>query len=164
MLSLASLTKSVYEFAQKNPLLAPALGPVGVVAALTTNGGQNMAGLPGFDLFPAGLGGPALAPEPVNSAGVVKTWVANGTVFYMFQTGHIGCYNKSGRWKAWRPYHPIVFGKKADAHKLAKIIKKHRKTYAELNRVFGKNHRNKVVYEPSFAKRDIRTPQVEIIR
>lgn len=41
-------------------------------------------------------------------AGFMRAWVANGIQFYRNASGMLGVLNKRGRWKQWRPRHPIV--------------------------------------------------------
>lgn len=107
--------------------------------------GLGISGLnliPGYDvnwenIIPGGA--PFITPE-----GPAMSWTyshtANGINFYRFGNKR-GCYNSKGVWKQWAVYHPIVFGKHADGAKLARIIKKHRSIYKELNKVFGKRER-----------------------
>lgn len=68
---------------------------------------------------------------------VVKQWVANGTLFQRNEDGTISVQRKDGTVKTYRPYKPIVFGKKTDARKLARVAKKHRSIYKELHKLFG---------------------------
>jgi len=46
--------------------------------------------------------------NPLQSAQVVGSWVANGVRFYRLVDGKIAVQNKKGRWKVWRPKKPIV--------------------------------------------------------
>ena len=68
---------------------------------------------------------------------VTKQWVANGTLFQRNEDGTISVQRKDGTVKTYRPYKPIVFGKKTDAKKLARVAKKHRSIYKELHKMFG---------------------------
>ena len=159
---------AAYNFGKSNPILAGALGPISILGALvgvnavTNNnntGGSNMAGIlniPGIDLLPAGLGGPLVATEAPNTGSVVKTWVANGTVFYQYNNGAIGCYKRNGVFKAWRPYHPLVFGKKINAQGFIRLAKKYRKVHAELSRIFKKSGGG-AHYAPHFTHRSSRS-------
>lgn len=46
--------------------------------------------------------------NPLQPVQVVGGWVANGVTFYRLADGKIAVQNKKGRWKVWRPKHPIV--------------------------------------------------------
>lgn len=66
-----------------------------------------------------------------------KQWTANGVIFQRNEDGTISVQKKDGTVKTYRPYKPIVFGKRPDGAKLARVIKKHRGVYKELHKVFG---------------------------
>ena len=74
---------------------------------------------------------------PTMYGSVTKQWVANGTLFQRNEDGTISVQRKDGTVKTYRPYKPIVFGKKTDAKKLARVAKKHRSIYKELHKMFG---------------------------
>jgi len=101
-----------------------------------TTGRQRYGGL--TDL---GLEGPGVfRPQdvtPTMYGTVTKQWVANGTLFQRNEDGTISVQKKDGTVKTYRPYKPIVFGKKLDARKLARVAKKHRAIYKELHKLFG---------------------------
>jgi len=101
----------------------------------------SLINIPGVDINWGGIlpgGEPFTVPEA--PAGFVYGWTANGTPFYTNpMTGHIGCYTKRGMFRYWKPYHPIVFGKRTDGAKLARVAKRHRRVYKELHKLFGKH-------------------------
>lgn len=127
------------------------LGGLGTAAAtiggtsMATSTGRGIIDIPGYDItslsniLPGGE--PFIVPEGNNTA--ERNWeyshVANGVVFYR-SGNYRGCRNKAGAWKQWTAYHPTVFGKRPDAGKLAKMIKKHRDVWRELNKVYGKHY------------------------
>lgn len=71
-------------------------------------------------------------------ATVVKTWTANGTPFQLLSDGHIVVTKRNGIVKKYKPYKPMVFGKKIDAKKFARLAKKYRGVHKELNKLYGK--------------------------
>jgi len=106
--------------------------------------GRGILDIPGIDINWGGIlpgGDPFIVPE-APAAGWVYGWTANGQVFYRTADGRFtGTYTKTGGFKTWRHYHPIVFGKRDDPRKLARVIKRHHGAWKELNKVFGKHHR-----------------------
>lgn len=83
-------------------------------------------------------GGTGLTTAPTIHGFVVKTWSTGTAQFAQYQDGTLATITKSGRLKTWKPYHPVVFGKRSDPRKLARVIKKHHRDWKELNKVFGK--------------------------
>lgn len=79
---------------------------------------------------------PDITPETHGKP--VKQWVANGVVFQRNEDGTISVRRKDGTVKTYRPYRPVVFGKKLEPRKLARVAKKHRKVYMELKKLFEK--------------------------
>jgi hypothetical protein len=99
--------------------------------------------IPGIDVNWGNIlpGGAPFITAEGPAAAWVYAWTANGTNFYRGPMGYIGCYTKAGVWKQWKPYHPVVFGRRDDPRKLARMIKRHHTSWKELNKVYGKHHR-----------------------
>lgn len=88
-----------------------------------------------------GLGDNGAAPmiggDPVDFAiaqhgPVVKSWVANGTPFYLFMDGWQAAQKRNGTWKFWKPKKPIVYVpggpmSKRNARRLASIYNMEKK-------------------------------------
>ncbi len=91
------------------------------------------------------LGGllPGGVPMPMAMTGatLVKTWVSNGVLFGKLSDGKMVVQKKDGTVKIWRPYKPVVFGKRTDVTKFTRLAKKYRKEYQELHKLFGKPRR-----------------------
>lgn len=119
------------------PAIPAALAGIGgLKGALTVGAGlygaeqlAEMAGVRGGAGFIGGGGS-------VGSVPVVRSWSANGTPFQLLQDGRIAVTKKNGIVKIYRPYKPMVFGKKTDAKKFIRLAKKYKKTYAELHKIF----------------------------
>lgn len=86
---------------------------------------------------------PGGIPRSMETLGatVVKTWVANGALFGRLSDGRIAVVRKDGTIKVYRPYKPLVFGKKTDGKKFIRLAKRYRKEYKELHKIFGKSQR-----------------------
>jgi len=117
---------------------------VGKEAVAAFAGGESiMANLPrytgGIDI---GVAGPGIFSSkdltPNYYGGVTRSWMANQALFQKNENGTITVQKKDGSLKTYRPHKPIVFGKRLDPVKLARVIKKHRGVWKELNKVFGK--------------------------
>jgi hypothetical protein len=145
----AGASRGVY-FA-KSALLAGlrARGPVGVAVALflttvladTFLPDVDIPFVPSFPLPGAGDGNGVLIPgaggDPVDFAiaqhgPVVKSWVANGTPFYLFMDGWQAAQKRNGTWKFWKPKKPIVYVpggpmSKRNARRLASIYNMEKK-------------------------------------
>ncbi len=67
---------------------------------------------------------------------VVKRWTANGAQFQMNQDGTITVKKRNGILKTYKPYKPMVFGKKLKAGMFIRLAKKYEKTYKELDKIF----------------------------
>jgi hypothetical protein len=114
-------------------------GGNGMAVPLAAATGRGIIDIPGIDINWAGIlpgGDPFIVNEGPN-ASWVYSHTANGQVFYR-AGNYFGTYNKGGAFKYWRVYRPIVFGKRDDPRKLARIIKRHHGAWKELNKVFGK--------------------------
>jgi hypothetical protein len=63
---------------------------------------------------------------------VVKSWVANGTPFYLFMDGWQAAQKRNGTWKFWKPKKPVVYVpggpmSKKNARRLASIYNAEKK-------------------------------------
>jgi len=106
-----------------------------------TGGNKMVDIIPGIDINWENIlpgGAPFITKEGPASAWL-PAWIANGTQFYRGPMGYLGCYTRAGVWKQWKPYHPIVFGKRTDAGKLARVANKHKNVYKELHKLFGRH-------------------------
>ena len=68
--------------------------------------------------------------------GVAYSWNTGTATFSRLADGRIAVQKKNGLVKIYRPYKPLVFGKKTDAKKFIRVAKKHKKIYSELRKIF----------------------------
>jgi len=135
----------------KSALLAGlrAKGPIGIAAAVLL--GTLIAGdtftpdldIPFIPSFPlpglfdgngtaAPAGGDQVDFAIAQHGPVVKSWVANGTPFYLFMDGWQAAQKRNGTWKFWKPKKPIVYVpggpmSKRNARRLASIYNMEKK-------------------------------------
>lgn len=107
----------------------PILGNITQALSLLIPGQQSWLGEQPAGYFPENLAG---AGPGLTSQSIVKSWVAAGTVFYMFQNGMIGCFKKDGRFKAWRPKKHIVVPRNP---KIGTLLKAHNRVNCLVDRL-----------------------------
>lgn len=55
---------------------------------------------------------------------VVSAWSTGTWTFYRLASGKIGTFTRSGMWKTWRPYKPLVVGKTVSLPQARRMISK----------------------------------------
>jgi len=137
----------------KSALLAGlrAKGPIGIAAAVllgtlitgdTFTPDIDIPFIPSFPL-PGLFGGNGTEPMPgaggdavgfaiAQHGPVVRSWVANGTPFYLFMDGWQAAQKRNGTWKFWKPKKPVVYVpggpmSKRNARRLASIYNMEKK-------------------------------------
>jgi hypothetical protein len=119
--------------------ILPAVFVSGIVGGLASlfanlfdgdNGGGNGQVVPGTNIV---LQGPGLKEPKAVKEWSIRMDSKQGDFklqFYRLADGRVACYNqRTGVWKAWRPYKMAVIGKKLPAHKtlarLRRLLNKH---------------------------------------
>ncbi len=80
---------------------------------------------------------------PETHGGVGHRWTANGAEFQMNDDGTITVKRKDGSYKTYKPYKPLVFGKKLKVNAYLRLSKKYEKEWKELDKIFKKRSRTR---------------------
>lgn len=73
---------------------------------------------------------------PQTHGGVGHRWTANGAEFQMNDDGTITVKRKDGTYKTYKPYRPMVFGKKLKVNAFIRLSRKYEKEWKDLDKIF----------------------------